>query len=293
MADNLFFYNANTFNGTSQVDPPSFFSGDNVTSTFDVASGLRVASTLQYSNVQKFRYTGGFTVDTVANTVTINTVPPAGVQGIVPGITGFVLDAYDQESVSGVTNPLIKEKRCFLANITDPHLYEYLAKVGEPGLQLTILDSISSAGCDQSWLQLASSTPITGVAMTYAATGESLYLPELDGFGVLAASTALGASSVSLSYAASGGTWWPGEYVEINPGQSNAEIRRIATVTVNNSVLTFETAFDFTHDVDEPVYACGWDFWMKLTVPINVSLGQANNFIDDFIRCICDRLQRE
>lgn len=292
MADNLFFYNDDTFNGSSQVDPPSFFSGNGSETEFDVISGLRAGTVLQYSAIQKFRYTGGFTVDTVANTVTINAAPALGAQGIVPGQIGFVLDAYDQAAVDGITNPLIKEKRAFLANITDPHLYEYLAKDGEIGLELSILDAISSAGCDISWLQLASSAPITGIALTYAATGVSLFLPELDGFGVLAASTAIGASSVSLSYAASGGTWWPGEYVLINPGQSNAEVRRIATVTVNNSVLTFETAFDYTHAVDEPVYACGWDFWIKLTVPINVSLGQAQNFLDDFIRCICDRLQR-
>jgi hypothetical protein len=126
--------------------------------------------------------------------------------------------------------------------------------------------------------------------MTYAATGESLYLPPLDAYGVLAASTALGASSVSLSYAASGGTWWPGEYAMINPGQSNAELRRIATKVGNT--LTFETAFDFTHASAEPIYASTWDFYLKCTVPENVSFGEANTFINDYIRCICDRLQR-
>lgn len=277
----LQFFLSEAFIAGDLIDPVDWFTGDGVTSTFVLVnkSVQRLASTITVDGNQYYQFNGGFTKDILANSFTLSAIPPFNSQIVAPGITQLVSDVFDQEVVPGVTNPLISEKAFWMGDTTDIQNQYYKGLPSNPGIQISLTDLISSIGAQTSWCQFASADPTTGLAMTYEATGATIYTAPLSAFGALTASSVVGASSIMCSAAS---TFLVGDYVYLNVGDVNQEIRKVASL--NASGMGFTTNFDFSHASGETVMTMGRKFWLKVTMPVDGASNTATNFYDLALR---------
>ncbi len=266
-----FFYDE-TFSLATDLDPVDSFVGDGgVTYTLVKKSGNALASTITAANLQYYQFNGGFTK--LGNTFTLSSAPAIGAQIVAPGIVALTFTVFDQDVVDGVTNPRVQEIPFWLGDGTQPHIFSYTNLPQFPGIRISFVNLVSAAGADLTWVQLACSDPLTGLAMTYAATGEPIYTAAIQAYGTLSASSAAGASSISTTSAPQ---FWEGDYVVINRGSGTEEIRKIASKT--STTLTFFTAMDYSHSSGQLVHAMGRKFWARVEVPLNASNNQAFNF---------------
>lgn len=262
----IYYYSDESFTGSSQLDPVDSYVGNGVTSTFVLInkSVQRMSSTAQANSVQYYQYNGGFTKDTGNNSFTLSSVPPLNSQIVAPGISQLVASVFDQNPVDGVTNPLVSEVPFWMGDSSTIHLQYYTNLPQASGIQISMVQLISGTGAELSFCQFACADPTTGLAMTYGATGGTLSTGPISAFGTLTASAAAGASSIFCGTASA---FYVGDYVILNIGSVNQEIRKIASKTTSS--MTFSTAFDFSHVSGETVYACGRKFWLKTTMPLN------------------------
>lgn len=275
----IHFYIDESFTSGSELDPVDVFTGDGVTATFVLTKKpvQRLGSTITVDGNQYYQYNGGFTKDIGTNSFTLNAIPPLGSTIVAPGISEIAFDVFDTDDVPGVTDPRVKEAPLWIGDSTEINNQYYINLPQYSGIQITISDLVSSIGAQSSWVQLASADPTTGVALTYAATGEALYTPAIRAFGVVSASAAAGASSIICTSASS---FAVGDYAILNIGSPSQEIRKIATISSASSILGFTTTFDFSHYSSELVFAMGRKFWVKVTIPEDAAGGQATNFYD-------------
>lgn len=272
----LEFYYDESFSLASNLDPVDTFTGDG-TATFTVTkkSGSELAATITAGNVQYYQFNGGFTKS--GDDFTLSTSPSIGSQIVAPGLIALTFSAFDQSVVSGVTNPQVSEIPFYLGDPDTIHLKTYTNLPQYTGIRITVQDLVSGSGAELSWIQLACSDAASGLATTYAATGEELLTSALYATGTLSASSAAGASSITVS-GASGEGFWAGDYVIINIGESTSEIRKISSVS--GDTINFFTAFDYSHLEDETAYTMGRKFWAKVTIPENAANNQAFTFWD-------------
>lgn len=277
----LSFYLSEAFIAGDIIDPIDSFIGDGVTSTFVLVnkSVQRLASTITVDGNQYYQYNGGFTKDILANSFTLSVIPPFNSQIVAPGITQLVSDVFDQDPVPGVVDPLVSEKAFWFGDTTDIQNQYYTGLPSLPGIQISLTDLISSIGAQTSWCQFASADPTTGLAMTYEATGAILYTAPINAFGTLTASAANGASSVMCAEASS---FLVGDYLYLNVGGGNQEIRKVSTLSASS--IGFTTNFDFSHASGETIMTMGRKAWLKVTMPVNAANNTATNFYDLALR---------
>lgn len=270
------------FTIASDLDPVDTFTGTGADNTFELVykSGTSLAATITAGNLQYYQFNGGFIKD--GNEFTLSSIPLLGSQIVAPGLVALTFSAYDQEEVDGVANPRVSEIPFYLGDPSSIHLLSYTNLPQYAGIRISFVDLISGAGADLTWVELSSSDPSTGLALTYAATGTPLYTSALSSYGVLSASSAAGASSIMTSSAS---TFNVGDYVIIDIGTGTSEIRKVASKTSNS--LTFFTTMDYSHTASETVYAMGRKFWARCTIPENAANNQAFNFWELGIRRQC------
>lgn len=281
----LKFYRDEAPNIGNELDPVDLFSGNGLQTTFILTkkTGASVGNTVQFNEVQYFKNDQGYTI--FGNAVTLESAPSAGSQGVIPGRQALVLGAYDQDEVQGLVEPRVEEKEFWLFDIDDINVFCYEAPPGDIGINLAFIDNISSVGATLAWVQLACAD-CAGDALTYAATGETLYTPNFCAFGLLATSITAGATSIQLETAS---TFICGDYVILNIGGGTEEIVHITAVTP--TALETEATV-FAHSEDETCYTCGRKFWAKLTVPLNITGGEAVNLYDISLNARAKKVQR-
>lgn len=265
------------FTDATKVDKVNLFTTTGLTATFPVTDIARVGSTIQYSSTLKRLYNGGFTKNS-NNTVTLDTTPAAGLQGAVNGLQSIISTTYD--NTTQVANGNIKETAFYVGNIENPQLVYHIPQTGASGIQLFFTNNITGAGgADLTWVQLACANS-AGAALTYQATGTTLYTANMSSFSTVAASSAQGATTISVVNAQAGFTFWAGDFLHFNFGQNNAEILRLSSISIGATAttLTMAGSFNYTHAVAEPVYFCARKFWMKHTTPIGFTNNQATNY---------------
>lgn len=263
----LYFYFDEPFSPGTQIDPVDTYTGNGITVTFTLQNktGTRLSSVLQADTVIYYQFNGGVTKN--GNTFTLQSAPPQNSQILAPGVTALTLTAYDQAVVpGGSSTPNIAEIPFYIADISEIHLYKYVNLPQYNGIRVTLVNLVTAAGAQLTWVQLACATA-AGTPFTYAPTGQDLFTAPLNTFDTVTISGAAGASSVLVGQASA---FYAGDYVIINIGQSTQEIRQIASIP-NTNTLVLRSPFDYSHFVSEPVFTCGRKFFMKLTVPINAT----------------------
>lgn len=289
----LYVYTAEPFITTNRAGQSSTFTTNGVSATYDVEDTpmAEVGGTVEYGNVQKRLYNGGFTKDDGDETVTFNEVPPAGLQGVIPATRAIVFDSYDTDTVSGVVDPRICVSYAYIGNVDDIANYSYIAKTGVTGIRFYVQDNITSVGPDVSWYQMAV-CDASGVAGTYMATGATASMNPISATAALAASGASGSWTITLTGTGSGtDIFQAADYIIINPGEVTSEIRRINSIAGN--VLTLTSGLDSNHDADEGVFVCVRQYAIKQTVPEGATLGEAQTFWNATLEVLADKIQRE
>ncbi len=266
-------YYQENFSVDADLDPVDTFTGTGVDVTFTLVKkvGADLASTITADNLQYYQFNGGFTKS--GDSFTLSSAPILNSQIVAPGLVALTFDVFDQDIVDGVTNPRVQEIPFYLGDPTTIHLKSYTNLPQFTGIKLTVLDLISGAGLDLSCIQLACSDGTTGLAMTYAATGEPIYTAALQAFGTLSASSAVGASSISTS---STSNLYVGDYVIINIGQPTQEIRKVKDLT--STKIGFFTNLEYAHTSGQSWFQMGRKFWGKFTAPLNAANNQAFTF---------------
>lgn len=276
----LHFYLEETLNSGSEIDPVDTFTGNGSSGTFSLVykEASRLASTVTVESTQYYQYNGGFTKNTSNDTFTLSAIPVVNAQIVAPGISALTVSAFDQDVVDGVTNPRIAEVPFYLADTSKIHLQSYTNLPQYNGVEVSLVNLVSSFGADLSWCQLACAN-VDGTAGTYQTAGTALYTSAIQSFGTISASAVAGASSIDCSNSL---TFNPGDYVLINTGQATQELRKVHSTT--STRINFTTSFDFPHYSGETIYACGRKFWLKVTIPTNAANNIPTNFYDVGLR---------
>ena len=266
-----FFYDESFTIGT-QLDPiDAYVSNGGSTYTLVNKSSLNLAGTITANNLQYYQFNGGFSVS--GNNFTLSTSPPAGAMIVAPGLIALTFTVFDQLAVPGVSNPNVQEVPFFLGDPSQSCYFGYTNLPQFGGIRITFTDQVSGSGAQLSWVQLACSDPLTGLAMTYGATGNYLETGGLTSLGTMSASSLPGASSISTISASS---YVVGDYMILNIGNATSEIRKISAVT--SSTVSFVTTLTYTHFAGESLNDMGRKFWAKVTVPQNAANNQPFNF---------------
>lgn len=274
------FFIDESFTVGSALDPLDIFTGDGVTSTFVLVnkSVQRMADTVTVDGNQYYQYNGGFTKNVSGNSFTLAAIPPLGSTIVVPGINRLTFPIFDQNDVPGVTDPRVKEIPVWIGDGTTINNDYYINLPQFSGIELSIVDNVSSVGAQSAWCQIACADPTTGLPLTYAATGAAVYTAAIQAFGTASASAVAGASSI---FCAAASSFAVGDYVVLNIGSATQEVRKISVVSsASGGFLGFTTGFDFPHYTSELIFTCGRKFWVKVTIPENAANNQATNFYD-------------
>lgn len=262
-------YNGTPFASSNLVTPDDTFVSDGVTTTYTLVNKTvsQLGSTIQAGNVEYYQYNGGFTTNVGLGTFTLSSAPVAGTQIVAPGVIQAVIAAFDQPVVLGVVNPRVQSVPLWLVDPLTINNFKYEPLPSYPGLQISMVNLISGANAQISWIQFASADA-SGNALTYGATGAPLYLPPLDGFTTFSASAS--SSQVTLSVASTAG-FWAGQYVSLNIGGSSQEVVHVISLASPTAINLDPTGCTFPHYSGEIVYACGWKFWAQATIPVNAN----------------------
>lgn len=277
---NLRIYNTYPFNPGTEVDPVDLFIGNGSQTTFTLTykSGTRLGATIQFDAFQYYLYNSGYTKS--GNTFTLSSAPPAGSQGIAPGVNPLLFTAFDTDNVPGVTTPRVSQVPFYIADINTISTYKYLEYPGTTGITLAFTDLATAVGATTSWTQLACSTD-GQLPGTYQSAGTSLSTAGLYAFGLLSASSTAG-TNVNL-FTPSASAFYKNDFIMINPGTITAETARINATSIALNRLTVDGT-NYTHYADEQVYTCGRLFYAKLTVPDNAVGGVATVLYDMGLR---------
>ena len=243
-----------------------------------------VGSTIQYSSTMKNQYNGGFTKS--GSDIILDTSPVAGLQGCIPNSRYYNLAAYDQSIVEGNSNPRVNEETFYVGDVDDISQFQYLPASGAPGIALTFVNLITGIGAALSTVSLAC-TDGAGTALTYAGTGQTVYIPSFSAFGLVAASANQGTNSITCGAAS---TFIPGRWVKFNSGEVTQEIIQVSSIS--NWTLTFASSFNYPHYVNETIYDCLQQMKGKFNVPENFTGGVATNILNIALKVRAAKSQR-
>lgn len=276
MADRIKVYYAEPFDASTEVDVNDVFLGNGVTTTFTLSekTNLLLGSTVQASNVLYYYYNGGFTKAGSYN-FTLSSAPGNGVGIVATGLSYLPFKAYDKAVVDGVTNPRISEIPFYIGNVDDIYLNKYIAAAGLGGISLSFVDHVSGdVIADTTWVELASATQdIAATAMTYVSN--VMMTSEISAFCTLLCSVSAGVSSITADTLVHANSFVDGDYIVINRGGINQEVRKFLT---NSSQTMTTTTLTYSHTAGETVYACARKFFGKMSVPENSTNHEAENF---------------
>lgn len=271
-----FFYNTPFSIGT-QLDPQDTFVGTGVQTNFVLQNKSigELGSTITANNVQYAQYSSGFTKDAGTNSFTLATAPPLGANIVAPGISALTAAAFDNE-VEGETNPRIAEVPFWYGDPYNINQFEYFGFPSDPGIEISLANLTSGYGAESSWCALACASP-SGGALTYGATGASLWVAPLFAIGSLAASANAGASSILVGAASSG--FISGDYICINPGGSNFEICHVSDMNASIWRLYLDSGGpNFNHAPGELVFTALRKGWVRVEIPLNQTNNSAANY---------------
>lgn len=273
-------YRDQPFDSSTEVDLIDIFSGLSTQTSYTLTkkTGVRVGGLIEFDSTQYLRYNGGFTIS--GNTINLSVAPGSGSTGIVPGLNCLTFSAFNEPNVPGLTNSNQNEVPFYIGNGTNVYLESYVGVDGS-GIKVSFINLIDIDGlAEVSWMQLASATQDeAGNPGSYLLTGEPLYTPNIDAYGtctttVTSLSTEIGVSSIVDN-------WIVGDFILLNPGNSNSERVKLLGV-LGDPVDTLQTTpLNYNHTSGEFIYACVRKLWGKMTVPegtdspetfINISL---------------------
>jgi hypothetical protein len=274
------------FNLSNIVGQATPFSTNGVTAEFVLDQPIgEVAGTVEVSATQYLAREGGFIKDTVDNSIILDSIPAPDQQGIAPSAIGLNFNVYDQSVVEGVTDPRVDETQFFLY-VTDPQAFDYIGRSGQPGIGIAFVDNITSAGADLTWVQLACAE--NNVALTYAATGATLYTRDFTAWTEVASGGIwAGASTVVVDNATE---FVLGDYVVFNIGTLTEEEIQIQSST--STTLTFYTTLNYAHASGETIYTRARPFYAKATCPVNATGGEAALLIDLTLNITASKRQK-
>ena len=248
-----------------------------------------VGSTMEYGSTQKRLYEGGFTKG--ASFITLDEAPLPGLQYIVPATITLTSDTYDEAVVSGVSTPLEDVVHFWVGNLDDISSYRFEPILGGTSIPIYFVDNITGIGPAASWFQLATCNA-SSVVGSYSATGGGVATTSFAASATVSASAATGSWLLTTSgTSTSNGNFAAADYIIVNPGQVNSEIRRIATVTATGLRLT--SGFASTHATGETVYVFAREFAYKQTTPVNAAGGEAQTYFNMSLQVNADKVQRE
>lgn len=281
------FYQDPFITGVTEVGQIDTFTGDGIEDTFPLVNKtyLDVGSTIQIGTEEPLLWTGGFTKNN-DDTITVASTPLAGSQGVIPAVGIIQLQAYDQATVEGVTDPLEGTTSVYFGDIEEIHLYKYEPRAGQVGIEILFVNNITSGGIpDLSWVSTAS-----GDSLSWTASGVSLYTDKLSGFGTLTASSNSGTNTLLLDSATGTDYFIADDFVIINIGNPTAEIRRISSISYNT--LTLSASFDYPHYIGEPVFSCLRQLDLRMVVPENFTANTAKNYYNISYKIKANQIQR-
>lgn len=270
-------YNQELFVPAAQVVQPSVYTGDGTTDTYTLQNGItsvNVADTIQVDLDYFLRALGGFEFPDT-NHITISEVPPLNSQILVPGNNAVVFSAFDQVNVTGVTSPAnVKETSFWVADDgTGLTTTIYDSMPGTPGVGILFSNLVTAAGAQISWMQLACADA-SGNALTYQATGTTLYTGKYSGFTALASACSSLATTL-LTTTASTPDFVAGDYIRINPGGVTQEDVKITSKVGNTLTIT---GTNYAHSAGEFIFMVGRKFFAKLTMPSGILGGSPASF---------------
>lgn len=273
----FFCFSSDPFGAATEVHQVDTFVTDG-TDTYDVVNKDMedVGATIQLSNLKYDLYNGGFTKN--VDSVTLKDTPPIGLQGVIPGVGTFTVELYDTATVDGVDSPNVKEMSIFFGDVDDIVTKMYLPTAGASGITISFVNLITSGGNPTTSIVQLACCDSSGNALTYQATGTTLYTAELTGFSTLAASSAQSASTITVVSATGTYRFYPGDFIRINPSGLTTEIRRISSISYNT--FTLNSPLDYDHLAGEAVYACVREVKAKWTIPENMTNHQAETFLN-------------
>lgn len=272
-------YYATPFVNTYEVDKVDTYTGDGTTTTFTLLNKTtsNLGGTIQFDLNYYVRGLGGFTTPTTT-TFTTSSAPPLNSQGVAPGVTTYTFNLFDQLNVPGwPQQPSNVDEEPFWLIDSDPVSIvtnKYEAVPSNPGIAIFIQNMVTAAGAQTTWMQLACADA-AGNALTYQATGTTLYTSNILAFSLLSASASAASTNILQLLANTATAFSAGDYIFVNPSFSTGEITQI-TGFIGDGLVT--TGFNYNHYGGEGVYACGRKFWGKCTMPVGVLTGVANNF---------------
>lgn len=262
-------YLGTPFNAGTKVSLIDKFIGDGVNSIFGPLvnkPGTEVGSSVQVDNVLFPRFNGAAIVD--GDDIVLSSIPLAGQEILIPGTNHIVFPASDQNDALG----RIYETSAFLADVETIQNFIYKAQPGNSGIKLQFVNKLALDGADASWFQLAPANPDGSVGV-YLGAGLPLYTPNIEAADNLASGVLSGASTFDV---ADGSQFTAGDYVMLDQGQVTQEIVKIASISMNT--ITIFSSLSFSHSMGAGVLTVGRKFWMKMTVPLNITGGTAMNF---------------
>lgn len=262
----LSFFRNTPFNSGTKLTLVDQYQSNGVTTSYALLNktGAEMGDSLQIAADIELRNLGGFTVDVIHNSFTLDSVPSINQYIVVPGVNYLPVTAFDTQ-VTGYSNAQQVQVPFWLGDAETIGIYEHYPLSVNPGIMLTVVD-LASAGAPQSWFQLADSVD-GGAASTFQASGTPLYTPGFYLSTTLAASAASGATSITV---ASASGFLVGDYIDLNYSFGTEEIIQILGIVGN--VMTI-SGLENAHASGEYVYDALRKFWIQMTIPDDVTGG--------------------
>lgn len=262
---------------SNEVGLVNTYTGDGSTVTFELRNGTSVTcgDTIQADLVYYSRPLNGFTYPDSSH-FTLSSAPPLNSQILSTSTSPLEYSGFDQITVPGSINTPsnVIEKKFYIADDgTDLTTTIHDAQPGQLGIGVLFSNLVTAAGAQVSWMQLACANA-AGDALTYQATGTTLYLGKFYAFTSLTASAAGLATTLQVA-SASGLT--AGQFITINPGGGSEEDVQITSIASNTLTIT---GTNFIHYSGEFVFMKGLALWSKCTIPVNALGGVAGNLIN-------------
>ncbi len=270
-------WNLELFIPSTLVGSIQTFVGDSSTTKFFTPNipYTQIGPTLQYGTVQKFLYTGGFTKNN-DDSVTIDTAPPLNSQGVVCSLSAIEIASYDTDSVANVTTPRYGYKNVYVGT-DEPHVYAYNPRIGERGIECLFVNNITGlTGLpDLSFVAMAC-CDAAGNALSYTASGVSLWTDKMTSFSTVAASSNSGTGNLLVVSATGTDYFIAGDFIIVNIGQPTAEVIRISSISYNNLILA--SNFNYPHYIDESVFFYAREFSLRQVIPEGFTSNTAQNY---------------
>ncbi len=271
-------YKQPVFSSPYEVGRVNWYTGDGLKDTFEIQFGTSVNSgdTAQVDLDYFARYLGGLSFPDTTH-FTLSDIPAQNSQIVLPSNSYVEASGFDQSNVTGVDGAanvvdvpfwLAEDGSGLTTNIYD-------ALPGDPGIAILFSNLVTAAGAQTSWCQLACADS-SGNALTYQATGTTLYTAKYAGFTQMASACNALATTL-LTTSASATTFVPGDYIRLNPGGGNQEDVQITAKSTNTLTVT---GTNFAHSAGENIFMVGRKFFWRLTFPIDILNGSPGVFLN-------------